>query len=70
MKLLIKQCKDPQMWYAGKVGKHVPYLGVWPEAYKSREDAGYVNIVKFEDADIVSDNYSQDAEETAKKLDQ
>lgn len=51
--LLITQCPDPLMWYAGKVGKHVPYCGTWPEGYKSREDAGYLNIVKFEDAMIV-----------------
>ncbi len=51
--LLITGCTDPLMWYSGKVGKHVPYCGTWPEGYKSREDAGYLNIVRFEDAVLV-----------------
>lgn len=54
--LLIHQCPDPMMWYAGKVGQRVPYLGEWrdtPDVYKSREPAGYVNIVKKSDATIV-----------------
>jgi hypothetical protein len=52
-KLLITQCSDPLMWYAGKIGQTVPYIGHWPEGFKSREDAGHVNIVKFTDAVIV-----------------
>lgn len=52
--LLITQCPDHLMWYASKVGEKVPYLGTWPhEGYKSREPAGHVNIVKFDDATIV-----------------
>lgn len=51
--LRITQCPDPLMWYADKVGKNVPYCGQWPEAYKSREDAGYINMVKFEDAEVI-----------------
>ena len=51
--LRINQCPDPFMWYAGKVGGYVPYYGAWPEGYKSREDTGYLNIVKFEDAKII-----------------
>jgi len=52
--LLITHCSDPQMWYADLVGKQVPYLGEWPgEGFKSREKAGYVNLVKFADARIV-----------------
>lgn len=52
--LKINQCPDPLMWYHGFVGQTVPYLGVWPgEGYKSREPAGYKNIVKFDDAEIV-----------------
>lgn len=52
-RLFITQCRDPLMWYAGKVGQTVPYIGHWPEGFKSREDAGYINIVKFGDAKIV-----------------
>lgn len=53
MRLLIVKCSDSQMWYRNKVGMHVSYDGKWPEGYKSREDAGHINIVKFEDAEIV-----------------
>lgn len=52
-RLLIKRCPDSQMWYRDKVGQTVPYEGKWPEGYKSREDAGYLNIVKFDDAEVV-----------------
>ncbi len=52
-KLLIKQCPDRMMWYRDKVGQTVPHVGKWPEGYKSREDEGYLNIVKFEDAEVV-----------------
>lgn len=54
--LLIHRCPDPHMWYSGMVGQRVPYLGEWrdtPDVYKSREPAGYVNIVKKADATIV-----------------
>ena len=52
-RLLIKKCSDTMMWYRDKVGQTVPYEGEWPEGYKSREDAGYLNIVRFEDAEVV-----------------
>lgn len=59
-KLRITQCKDPLMWYYKLVGQEVPFLGVWPgEGYKSREPAGFVNIVKFSDAEMVDANDSQ-----------
>lgn len=48
--LRITGCKDPLMWYADKVGQHVPYVGRWPEAYVSREPSGYINRVEFSDA--------------------
>lgn len=50
--LRIKKCNDPLMWYAGKVGELVPYCGQWPEGYASREPAGFLNIVRFTDAEI------------------
>lgn len=54
--LLIEKCDDPMMWYANLVGKKVDYLGTWPsEGHKSREPAGYINIVKLGDARIVID---------------
>lgn len=54
--LLIHKCSDPMMWYRGMVGQRVPYLGEWrdtPDVFKSREPAGYVNIVKKTDATVV-----------------
>ena len=54
MKMIkIVRCTDPMLWYADKVGELVPFLGTWPEAFKSKEGAGYVNIVKFEDGMVV-----------------
>lgn len=54
MKMLrITKCTDPAMWYAALVGELVPYCGEWPDGYKSREPAGYSNIVKFEDAELL-----------------
>ena len=40
-------------WYANKVGELVPYLGDSMGAYKSREDAGYINFVHYEDAEVI-----------------
>ena len=52
--LRITRCSDLLMWYAPLVGKVVPYLGEWPESgYKSLEPAGYINVVRFADAEIV-----------------
>lgn len=57
MKVLkIIKCNDPMLWYSEFVGKFVPYIGMWPECFKSREKAGYVNIVNFEDADLIEMN--------------
>ena len=52
-KLLITGCTDPLIWYADRVGELVEYRGQWPEAYKSGDRGGYINIVHFEDAEIV-----------------
>ena len=52
--LRITRCADLLMWYAPLVGQVVPYLGEWPESgYKSREPAGYINVVRFADAEII-----------------
>lgn len=52
-RLQILRCDNPCTWYADKIGQTVPYVGHWPEGFKSREDAGYINIVQFADAKIV-----------------
>ena len=55
--LLIKQCPDAQMWYANLIGQKVPYLGdLGGGEYKSREPAGYINIVWHRDAEIIEKN--------------
>jgi hypothetical protein len=51
--ILITGCSDPQMWYADRVGTTVPFVrqdscGLW-----SREPAGYLNIVRPADGQIV-----------------
>ena len=51
--LLITQCPDLSMWYAGKVGHLVPFCGAWNDSWRSREDAGLINIVHFKDAVLV-----------------
>lgn len=56
LRLLIHQCPDALMWYADKVGQLVPYLGKWQEGYHSRDDGGYANLVKFEDARLIDDS--------------
>lgn len=51
--LLIIECRDPSMWYAGKVQQRVEYCGKWPEGWKSREPSGMINIIKPTDAVLV-----------------
>lgn len=51
--LKITGCKDSSMWYAGLVGQRVPFLREDLDCYLSREPAGYVNIVKKADAELV-----------------
>lgn len=54
-KLLITKCSDPQLWYAGLVGKTVELLREDSEGYWSREPSGYTNIVRREDAQVIDD---------------
>lgn len=53
-KILVKKCDDPQMWYAQKIGQEVVFLGEDTDEYISREDAGFINIVKKKDAEIIT----------------
>ena len=57
-KLLITQCNDPLMWYAGMVGQVVPLMRILTEenCFLSQEPAGYSNIVKLGDAEIIKPN--------------
>jgi hypothetical protein len=51
--LKVEKCTRPNSWYAGLVGKHVPYLGFIGEEWCSREPSGHKNFVRAEDAHVV-----------------
>lgn len=55
--LKIINCSDSLMWYSGKVGAIVPYLGedidYKGSIYWSREDGGYKNIIFKKDAVVI-----------------
>lgn len=54
--LMIISCSDPHMWYAGLVGQVVALVREEPDCYWSREPAGYVNIVRKADAELIEVN--------------
>lgn len=54
--LKIIKCSDSMMWYRDKVGEIVTLAKpehADSEVYWSREPAGYINIVKKRDAEVV-----------------
>ena len=51
--LKIVKCSDPLMWYQNKVGETVQLVREYEDCYMSREPAGYLNVVRLEDAEIV-----------------
>lgn len=53
--LKIIKCSDSLMWYSNLVGQVVPYVREYSDCYMSREPAGYLNIVKLEDAEIIDE---------------
>lgn len=55
--LQIIKCSDPQMWYADLIGERVPLLQENADGFLSREPAGFTNIVKREDAQVVDDEF-------------
>ena len=54
MQLLIKKCSDSMLWYRDLVGQTVPMIKEVDEGYLSREPAGYTNIVRREDAEVIT----------------
>jgi hypothetical protein len=56
--LKIIKCSDPLMWYQSKVGETVQLVREYVDCYMSREPAGYLNVVRLQDAEVVeiSDN--------------
>lgn len=58
MKLLkIIKCSDPQMWYAELIGDYLPFIREDGDGYWSREPAGYSNLVRREDAQVIDDEH-------------
>ena len=51
--LKIVRCSDTLMWYRDKVGETVPLVRKYDDCYMSREPAGYLNIIRLDDAEIV-----------------
>jgi hypothetical protein len=41
------------MWYRDKVGDVVAFVREYEDCYMSREPAGYLNIVKKQDAELI-----------------
>ena len=53
--LRITSCSDPLLWYADKVGQHVPHEGFSAgSGFRSREESGHVNFVRLDDAKPVT----------------
>lgn len=51
--LMITGCSNSSFWYAGKIGSVVDFIGSDRGEYITREPSGFVNIVKFADAELV-----------------
>lgn len=50
----IINCSDSLLWYAKLIGRTVEFIKEVDEGYLSREPAGYTNIVRREDAEVVT----------------
>ena len=55
MQIKIIKCSDSQLWYANLVGQCVELLWEDTDGYWSREPAGYTNLVRREDAQVMND---------------
>lgn len=55
LKLKILKSSDPQYWYTPLIGQIVPFLREYDDCYMSREPAGFANIVRKEDAEIIEE---------------
>ena len=51
--LKIIRCSDPLMWYSDKVGETVQLVREYEDCFMSREPAGYLNIVRLNDAEVI-----------------
>ncbi len=54
MVIRITGCRDSLMWYAKLVGHEFPVQAEDSEGYWCREPAGFLNVVRRGDAEVVS----------------
>lgn len=52
----VEKCPDPLLWYAKHIGESFPFIREIPDekVYMTREPAGYLNIIHFEDGCVYS----------------
>ena len=60
--LKILKCSDSLMWYNDLVGQVVPYIREYDDCYLSREPAGFLNIIKLTDAEIIDEEINDERE--------
>lgn len=60
--LRIIKCSDSMLWYARLVGQVVELVREIDIGYYSREPAGYLNIVRRDDAEIIEETYEANSE--------
>ena len=51
IRAIITNCSDPMMWYANQIGKEISVFKDGSE-YLTRDNGGFVNIVKSSDIQI------------------
>jgi hypothetical protein len=54
-RLKILKSSNPLYWYTPLIGQIVPFLREYDDCYMSREPAGFANIVRKEDAEIIEE---------------
>jgi len=55
MKIVIVNCQDPLMWYRNHVGEVHDVVRVHEDAFMVREPAGFLNIVRTDDATVIKE---------------
>lgn len=58
--ILIKQCRDPQRWYAehiGEVFNTIPDpLEEKHREWRTRDRQGYLNFIQFDDGEVIDES--------------
>ena len=58
--LRITGCSDASYWYSDKIGDVKEYLSVDGDEYVTWEDAGFINIIKTKDAELLTEQEIKD----------